>query len=220
MVILDEAEILLPTVDAPKDHAVEFFRVLRGVSQETQQLTLVLAGVNATPSESPAIGDQDNPLIGLLSVEYLGPLTLQECKEMVQRVGRKMQVRWDDAPLTALARAVGAHPLLARLAASDVVTSADQPSRPNTSHVAAAIEHFPVRNGPIFEQMFQSLRRYYADEFELLRLLAGGDREFGRQYADANPNALNHLAGYGLIDPISLTISIPVFSSWLGAQGS
>jgi hypothetical protein len=219
VLILDEAEILLPSVERPKERAIEFFRVLRGVAQETQQLTLVLAGVNASPSESPFLGDEDNPLFGLLSVEYLGPLTPQECKEMVRLVGRKMQIRWDEAPLTALARGVGSHPLLARLAASEVVADgSDRPTRPNTGHVEAMLGEFHHRNAPIFQQMVQSLRRYYPEEFELLSILATGDASFAREYAEAHPNTLNHLSGYGVVDRNTLGLSIPVFAEWLRAH--
>jgi serine/threonine-protein kinase len=216
VLILDEAEIILPSVDEPRENAVDLLRVLRGVAQETGQLTIVLAGVNASPSESPLLGVEDNPLFGLLSVEYLGPLTERECAEMVRLVGRKMQVRWDEAPLTSLTREVGAHPLLARLAASDIVSSTTEPlSRPNTGHVEAALSEFPVRHGPIFEQMVHSLRRYYPEEFEFLRIVAAGDQAFVREYADAHSTTLNHLVGYGVLHPTTLSLRIPVFARWL-----
>ena len=63
--------------------------------------------------------------------------------------------------------------------------------------------------------MVEGLRKYYADEFELLRILAEGDASFGREYIELHPTTLNHLSGYGVIDPASLTIAIPVFSEWL-----
>jgi hypothetical protein len=65
VLILDEAETLLPDVSNPREHAIDLFRALRGVAQETRALALVLAGVNATPAESPFIGADDNPLFGL-----------------------------------------------------------------------------------------------------------------------------------------------------------
>lgn len=219
VLILDEAEILLPNVLSPQEHAVDFFRVLRGVAQETGRLSLVIAGVNATPSESPLLGTEDNPLFGLLSLQYLGPLALEECTEMVRRVGRKMQVRWETPALSLLAEEVGAHPLLARLAASDVVTAhPERPFRPNREHVAEAMREFPRRNNAIFSQMVSSLTRYYPDEYEFLRLVASGDVEFAAELAKESPATLNHLAGYGVLDESSMSVSIPVFNRWLHAH--
>jgi hypothetical protein len=216
VLILDEAEVLVPDVAAPREHALDLFRVLRGVAQETRSLTLVLAGVNATPAETPFLGSEDNPLFGLLSVEYLGPLTDDECMQMIRRVGRKMQVRWDPPALLALTSEVGAHPLLARLAASDVVTAyPERPLRPNTQHVSAVMREFDRRNSPIFTQMVQSLRRYYPDEFDLLRLVAAGELDFAAEFAQQNPAILNHLSGYGVLRRAPLRIGIPVFERWL-----
>jgi serine/threonine-protein kinase len=221
VLILDEAEVLLPDVAMPRPYALELFRVLRGVAQETRALTLVLAGVNATPSESPLLGNDDNPLFGLLSVQYLGPLTYEECMQMIRRVGRKMQVRWDPPALRALTDEVGAHPLLARLAASEVVTEySGRPLRPNVQHVTSVMRDFAQRNSAIFTQMVGSLRRYYPDEFELLRLVAAGELEFATEYAAQNPAFLNHLSGYGVLTQDPLRIAMPVFGRWLQLHGA
>ena len=219
VLLMDEAEVLLPSPTEPAEHAVDLFRAIRGVSQETQRLSLVLAGVNATPTESPMLGTQDNPLFGLLSVEYLGPLETAECDEMIRRVGRKMQVRWDGPGVSVLTKAVGAHPLLARLAASDVVThSPERPLRPTIQDVDQCLSQFHITQSSIFEQMVQSLRRYYPDELELLKWISIGEADVVREVTHREPSLLNHLAGYGVVDQDSLTISIPAFDRWLFLQ--
>jgi serine/threonine-protein kinase len=220
VLLLDEAEILLPRPTEPAEHAIYFFRVLRAISQETHRLTLVLAGVNATPSESATLADDDNPLFGLLAVTYLGPLTASECQEMIRRIGRKMQARWEEPALRLLSEKAGAHPLLARLGASDVITLNPQKrERPNQSMVNAVMERFHLRHSGIFEQMVASLKRYYPDEFDFLRVLASGDVAFASELIDDEPAILNHLAGYGVVDPQSLTITIPAFQMWLRLTG-
>jgi hypothetical protein len=206
---------MLPAPDAPTPYAAYMYRVLRGVAQETGKLNLVLAGVNAMPSESAFLAGEDNPLFGLLSVDYLGPLAIADCEAMVRSVGRKMQVRWESAPALALSNAVGGHPLLARLAASNVITAyADRPLRPNVQQVNAALRAFARDHSAIFDQMLQSLRRYYPDEFEFLQIVASGDIAFASEFADANPTVLSHLVGYGILDE-TLQLTIPVFADWL-----
>jgi hypothetical protein len=81
--------------------------------------------------------------------------------------------------------------------------------------VRSILADFPRRNSSIFAQMVQSLRRYYPDEFEFLKLVASGDRDFAREFADLDTSMVNHLVGYGVIDPSSMTIAIPVFGRWL-----
>lgn len=219
VVILDEAEILLPSPTEPVQHSLEFLRMVRGVSQETHRLTLVLAGVNATPSESPVIGTEDNPLFGLLAVQYLGPLEPATCDEMIKTVGRRMRIRWEPPAASAITEFVGGHPLLARLAASDVISAhPDRPLRPNAAQVRAVLAGFNRRHSSVFTQMVHSLNRYYPDELEVLRLLAAGEIEFATELVDDEPSILSHLRGYGVIESERLEISLPAFASWLRTQ--
>ncbi|MCA1704638.1 MAG: hypothetical protein LC808_15800, partial [Actinobacteria bacterium] len=139
-----------------------------------------------------------------------------ECIEMIRRVGRKMQVRWDGTGVEQLTHEVGAHPLLARLAASDVVTRfPGRPLRPTVGQVQTILRHFHQTQNAIFEQMIQSLRRYYPDELDLLTIIASGDIQFAVDLVEQTPSLLNHLAGYGVIDGETFEISIPVMRRWL-----
>ena len=216
VVMLDEAESLLPTPERPVEHAIDLFRALRGVSQETDQLNLVLAGVNATPTESPFLQEADNPLFGSLAVRYLGPLQTEECEEMIRKIGRRMQVRWDGPAVRELTEHVGAHPLLARLAASDLVTRfPERPLRPNLEHAKQVLEGFAERRSSVFEQMVDSLRRYYPSELEVLDVVATGDQVFASELLEDDQTLVNHLSGYGVLDREHLSISIPAFRKWL-----
>jgi hypothetical protein len=52
--------------------------------------------------------------------------------------------------------------------------------------------------------MVQSLRRYYPDELEVLKIIASGDKEFARSLLRDDASILNHLVGYGVVDSTSL----------------
>lgn len=219
VLIMDEAESLLPDPLKPGKHAVTFFRMLRGVAQETRSLSLVLAGVNATPSESAVLGDDDNPLFQLVAPEYLGPLEDVDCSEMVRKVGRRMQIKWDQPILDELTAAAGGHPLLARLIASDVVTSnVDRPLRPTHAQLRDVLASFEENHSSVFEQIVFGLKRYYPDELDLLLMIAAGEIDFASDLIDDNPRLLKHLVGYGVVEPRDLSISIPVFGRWLRAH--
>lgn len=219
VLMLDELESIVPNTDAPLEHSVQLFKSLRGLSQETRQVTLVLAGVNADPTEAPHLGGEDNPLFGLISVEYLGPLEQAECEEMIRRVGRRMSVKWDGRAVSLLTEYVGAHPLLARLAASDLVeTFHERPLRPNLQQAEKVLDEFHTRQSRIFEQMTSSLRRYYPEEWEVLRVLASGDQQLATELLDDDPTILNHLAGYGVVDRQTISIRNLAFRKWLRAN--
>jgi len=216
ILMLDEAEALVPDVEHPKPHALTLFRVLRSVSQETRRLNLVLAGVNATPSESPTLAGEDNPLFGSLSVRYLGPLEKDECEEMIRKIGRRMQVQWDGPAVGTLTEHVGAHPLLARLAASELVEEfPTRPLRPTVEQAELVRNRFAEFRSSVFEQMVQSLHRYYPSEFEVLQVIAEGDQVFASEMLEGDPSLMNHLAGYGVVSRERLTIRIPAFREWL-----
>ena len=132
-----------------------------------------------------------------------------------------MRMRWDPAATKAVTSYVGGHPLLARLAASDVwERHPERPLRPTAEMVSSDLKGFPIRNSNIFVQMIQSLRRYYPDELEVLKIIAGGDREFARSLLRDDPSILNHLVGYGVLDQTSLEISVPAFREWLSSSAS
>jgi serine/threonine-protein kinase len=216
VVVLDEAEILLPNTVEPMPDAIHLLRMVRGVSQQTERLTLVMAGVNATPSESPTISNDDNPLFGLLSVRYIGTLDSAACDGMIRQVGRRMRMRWEPAATKTVTAYVGGHPLLARLAASDVwERHPDRPLRPTAEMVKRDLKGFAIRNSNIFAQMTQSLRRYYPDELEVLKIIANGDTEFARNLLREDSSTLNHLVGYGVLDHETLSVSVPAFQDWL-----
>ena len=217
VVILDEIEVLFPSSGTPFPFASEFFRGVRALAQETDRLTLAVAGVNSYPSEVATIGGVDNPLFGLLSRWFLGPLEPDACREMIRRVGRKIGVDWEHDASRLLVEDVGSHPLLARIAASDVVKLevTERPTKVNAAAVNRVLRQFPQRHHSELNEITESLRRYYPEEFELLRLAAGGDVSAVDEWRVAYPDAFNHLEGYGIFDAQHVLITIPALERWL-----
>lgn len=218
--VLDEAEILLPASQAPLPEAVELLRGLRGVAQETQALTLIVAGVNAHPLEAPTLGAHDNPIFQFMVPSYLGPLSDESCQEMIRRIGRKMGVRWEADAMQLIIAEVGGHPLLARLAAADVTNlHHERPCRLTLLHVRPVLKDFHRVHGSVFKEMTDSLRRYYGEELEILRLVVAGERQAAREWRDEFPDAVNHLVGYGVLDPDWMSVRVPVLERWLKENG-
>ena len=77
------------------------------------------------------------------------------------------------------------------------------------------LEGFAERRSSVFEQMVDSLRRYYPSELEVLDVVATGDQVFASELLEDDQTLVNHLSGYGVLDREHLSISIPAFRKWL-----
>jgi hypothetical protein len=218
---MDEAEVMFSRSAPLRAHRLDLARGLRGVAQETSRLSIVLAGVNADPCEKPTLDGQDNPLFSFLDIGYLGPLARDACRDMLRDEGRKMGLRWEVDAMVEMIAGVGAHPLLVRLAASDIAEA--NPKRPYTvvpADVASVLADFPTRHSAEIREMVESLDRYYAEELDLLRMVVAGDDQFVLAWRREFPEAVNHLASYGVLDTGSMKVAIPVLTDWLEMTSS
>ena len=220
VIILDEIELLLGERGrSPMPLAVEFLRGLRAISQGTRRLSLVLAGVNASPLEAAAIADADNPLFNFVGIEYLGPLERAAGRQLIKTIGEGVGIAWRDGPLDVLIDGVGAHPLLMRLGASRVTARASRkPYRPSRADVREILESFHRDEAATLREIIESLERFYPEELELLEFVARGDHEVVTSWQQMQPEALNHLAGYGVVDSKRLQIKVPVLGRFLEMQ--
>jgi hypothetical protein len=67
---------------------------------------------------------------------------------------------------------------------------------------------FHKRHAAQLNEITESLRRYFPSELELLELLARGDEATLEEWGEAYPTAINHLAGYGVLDNVRMQIRI------------
>lgn len=204
VVVFDEVERLVPPGTAEKgfDGAVELLRYLRGLNQEGARVSMVVAGANAYFAERALIAGQENPLLNFIVKHYLAPLQDDEARFMIQRLGGMMGVRFHHQAASAIVHHAGGHPFLTRQLCSVVIKRVPR-SRPLTiaaEEVESALGDFSASQHHTFEQMFASLADYPDEQF-LLRQLARGDHEFVRAWSKSDPLGVEHLKGYGLIEP-------------------
>jgi len=92
-----------------------FARTIRGLIEETKQITLVVAGVDPRFYRTNLWDNNtQNPFYRFFRVEYLGPLTLESCMEMIRNIGKQMNLLYAEDALSFIADASGGHPYLAR----------------------------------------------------------------------------------------------------------
>jgi len=121
---LDEIERILPTKTDPKERTEEFnacFGVLRVLSQEQRQLSLLVADVHADCNRINQWQQPDvptNPVFSFFKEYFISPFSQSETTRMLTDIGELMGVTFDQATQIAIHRESGGHPFIARQLAS------------------------------------------------------------------------------------------------------
>jgi len=92
-----------------------FARTLRGLVEETKQITLLVAGVDPRFNRTNFWDDSaQNPFYRFFRLQYLGPLKIHDCIEMISNIGKQMDLLYADDALSFIGSVSGGHPYLAR----------------------------------------------------------------------------------------------------------
>jgi hypothetical protein len=220
VIVFDEIERLVPTSDAERgyDGAVDLLRYLRGLSQQGADVSMILAGANPYLAERASIAGQENPILNFVLKYYLPAMEEDEVRFMIARLGGGMGVRFHhDATAAVLEHAAG-HPFLTRQLCSATVRRLRR-SRPLTVErrdVEDALGDYSASQHHTFAQMFESLADHPDEQF-LLRQLAHGDGDFVAAWAQSDPVGIEHLKGYGLLEPRGpgWGFTIPLFHEYV-----
>jgi serine/threonine-protein kinase len=220
---LDEIECLWPPGKEPVKGTLELFQGLRAIAQSTGRLTIVVAGVNSSVAEQTLMAGIDNPLFGMLEPMYLGPLDSDDAIALIRDLGKQMGFRWERGDALALASSLGYHPLLVRLAASEVIKPLEKRSKPalvEHGDVQAALEEFTTTHREQLVQIIESLEHHYPEEKEIFEAIVAGRRDEALEWMLAYPLAERHLVGYGLLDDADKGPTIAPLSTMLNPGGS
>ena len=154
---IDEIEVIVPRLQggpgtiSPKElnRYMSFARALRGIVQETDRLSLLMVGVDPQFNRVSRWLGQQNPFYQFLREEYLGPLSREDCVQMVRNIGRQMELDYTDEAAQFIADVSGGHPFLARqLCSATFETMGDEAATKITlNHLHEAAERFIRRPG-------------------------------------------------------------------------
>ena len=220
VIVFDEIERLVPPNAAERGitGGTELLRYLRGLNQQGSNISVVLAGANPYFAERSEIGGQENPLLNFVLKRYLAPFDDDEVRFMIQRIGGAMGVHFHQEAASAIVQHGGGHPFLTRQLCSVTIKQL-RPARPLTvtkADVERALGAYSTSQHHTFAQMMESLADY-PDELFLLGQLAVGDHGFVAEWAASDPVGLEHLKGYGLIEPTrgGWDFTIPLLREYL-----
>jgi hypothetical protein len=208
LIVFDEFEHLCPDLSLG-EHWVEDFvplwQTIRAYQDRTRALSCLIAGVNPKFAEETRIGARDNPMFALLPRVFVPAFTLAEVRDMVRTLGRYMGLRFEETVFSYLRARYGGHPLLIRLACSWMYQHATrfEPGAPLllTLHEFQASEKSRDASlEPYARHIMDVLTMWYPLEYEMFEMLCEGHVTDYEEMADEDPQLLEHLFGYGLLD--------------------
>lgn len=210
--IFDEIENITFDTSASEDWKngdsfLKFWQTIRSFAQHNQSkqhFSYLIAGTNPRCVETPSIAKTDNPIFAQFTPIYISPFNFDYTEEMLSRLGGYMGLRFDKSTIADLVNDFGGHPLLMRQMASYIHKKVN-----NVRPVLIKRHEYHEYKKQFYQDemgfnqyavmILQVLHDWYIDEYEMLKLLAQGDIEDFRVFAD-DPTYITHLKNYGIIE--------------------
>lgn len=209
-IIFDEVEYVsfFSNTDSHwKQDYLPFWQSIWAAQSETRKLSAILAGVSPKLVEVDKIDGVQNPLFGIVSYDYLGGLSADEVRRMLNVLGRRMGLKFTPEAANTFVIEYGGHPLLCRLAASFTYRQVRESGAklPVTILPKTLKEWRSDRDGDLVfycEHVVSELRDFYPDEYHVFELLACGGVADYIELA-ALPEYSAHLNSFGLVKAVS-----------------
>lgn len=187
---------------------VKFWQVLRSTFQKHRQdniFTYLVTGTNPRCIEKPTINKTDNPIFAQFQPTYIPAFDFSQTKEMVNKLGGYMGLKFDEATCAELVEDFGGHPLLMRQMCSHAnrAISEMRPVTVNkTQYEHLKQDFYNDQNGftKYAQMVLEVLDSWYPDEFQMLTWLSIGELETFKGLAELSPEYVTHLINYGIIE--------------------
>lgn len=226
--VFDEIEYISPLAIEDKHWHVDFvpfWQSLWTAQSQVRRLSNTIVGVNATIAEQDTVNGVQNPMFGIVQPRYLQGLAESELRGMVRTFGKRMGLSFSlDATEYLLSR-YGGHPLLTRMACSEVHETLDREKKQRPVELTKSYLQSTevVRDAELTfycRHVVSELSRFYSDEYELLEMLAAGGDVDVMDYS-IDPEYVRHLKEYGLLTVNEVgrpLFAIPVVGQYIGNE--
>lgn len=208
LLIFDEIENISPkTAASPHwrtgSDALLLWQTLRSFFQSSRRfkLTFCFVGTNPDLFETPKLGDIDNPVYLFTPKTFIPMLDLADTREMVSKLGYFMGLDFDHTIIAHLHNRFGGHPFFIRQLCSQIHKNLPllRPQRVSLAACKAAEQGATSDIKGYLNEILNSLRTFYPDEYTMLEYLASGERENFAGFVEDSPSFSKHLIGYGII---------------------
>ncbi|MBS62103.1 AAA-like domain-containing protein [Salinisphaera sp.] len=209
-ILLDEVEYITPTISGAlgqhwDSDFLPFWQTIRAAHQESKgQLVFIIAGVNPAALETPTFNSITNPIFQIAPAIYLEPFERSSVRQMVRTLGKYAGVKFDEKVYDYLTDTFGGHPYLIRIACSELWRT-KYTADPEKA-IFIEIEDFEAIRNQISARLSQPIRDillslvwWYPEEYQLLQILAEGDKDFVKDYVEQSEEKLIKFARYGIL---------------------
>ena len=208
LIIFDEIEHITFGV-SPSEHwkkdndSLFFWQSIRSSFQSNQGVfTYLIVGTNPKCVEMPSINGTDNPIFSQIPYQFIPSFDVTQTKEMVNKLGGIMGLRFDEIIYGKLTEDFGGHPFLIRLVCSKIhnIVKQNRPARVDKAIYESSKKEFERDNSSYIEMVINVLKEYYHDEYEMLTMLSIGDVKQFNEFAQISKEYTSHLIGYNILD--------------------
>ena len=201
---------------------VPFWQTMWSTQSEVRDLAFLIAGVNPTVTELAEVDEVQNPLFGIISPTFLTGFTEADIRQMLNKFGRRMGLKFDHLAAAYMYERYGGHPLLTRMAASFVNSKAkdDGVTRPYAVKRESLSQSEAERDGEVVyycPHVVSELGKFYPDEYQMLEWLVTGNEADFYEFADKG-SEIKHLLDYGVVkggEGKKYAIAIPVLARFI-----
>jgi hypothetical protein len=228
VLVFDEIEYISPVAVEDvhwRREFIPFWQTLWAAQSQVRRLSNIVVGVNPKVVEMDTVSDIQNPMFGIVQPKYLRGFDRDELKGMLKFFGKRMGLSFDSDAQAYLLQRYGGHPLLIRMACSEVHKALERTGTLRPFAVTADL----LRTGEeqrdeelLFycRHVVGELQKFYPDEYAMLEMLASGQVTDVRELSD-EPEYTRHLREYGLlrIDAHKRpSFEIPVVGEYVGRE--
>lgn len=210
LLLFDEIEQITPKLGMKEnwkegDDFVKFWQTIRSNFHKWgNKFTFILAGTNPYAIEQISINKHDNPLYNQLKAEsYLPPFKVDDTKDMINKLGGYMGIKFDDIVCAKMTQDFGGHPYLIRHFCSTINQYVIEKKMSKPITITAVLYNNVM---PLFVEksadnycrfILQVLEDFYPEENKFLEQMALGNLQETDRY---DPQMIAHLLGYGIIE--------------------
>lgn len=227
-IAFDEIEWLTPKTARDKhweDEYLDFWQAIRTTQTQIPGMNIVIAGVNPSIAEESRFGEYQNPLFGIVTPIFLAGMTEAEASEMIKKIGKIMGLNFSEEAMEYLYSQYAGHPLLTRLACSNVgeIAKTNGESFPFKVQKNRLIKDQNLRDTELVfyvRHVVDELERFYPIEYNLLEMLATDDYQ-GFKDATIGADKAAHLFRYGVVsNPVYPFITYSVLRDYVSIENA
>ena len=228
LLIFDEIEYISPmAIEDTHWHKgyIPFWQSIWTIQSSKRNLSFIVAGVNSEVIEKSEYDKIQNPLFGIVKHKYLTGLSNDEIIAMLEKIGRRMGIRFDHDAKQYICERYGGHPYITRLACSMINTRISSKNETRPVHISRKrlVHEEEDREEDLAHysrHVISELEKFYPDEYTMLEMLALGQQGEFMEYDI--PEYTMHIKKYGLITykdgkPV---FSIPAIKKYIANEAS